>query len=184
MRIHRFLLVIISLTFLVACSEETKYKVLSFFFDGVPNPFKKVKLEKVITVDSSKIKRRQLIVKQSELKMFFHEPFRQRLCGDCHNLKKGNELLSQPPALCFKCHDNFLSEVQFKHGPASAGYCTECHHPHMDKNKFMLKRKGQKLCLYCHQMNDIIKNEVHLEIEDTDCWECHDPHGSNEEFFL
>lgn len=173
-----------SLLIFISCSEETKYKVLNFFFDGVPDPNAKVVQVDSVKIDSSRIKRRMMIVKQAALQVFFHEPFKERLCEECHNLKKGNELLLPLPNLCFKCHDDFLEEAEFRHGPAAAGYCTECHHPHMEKEKFMLKRAGQELCLYCHNIESVQKNDVHVDIEDTKCWECHDPHASDEEYLL
>ncbi len=184
MKYIKIFLLTIPIIFATGCDEDTRYEILSFFFDGVPNPHKQEKHIETTQIDSSRIKRRLELVRKADLKMFFHEPFKERMCGECHNLQKGNKLLEQPPALCFNCHDDFLDGKKFKHGPTAAGYCTQCHHPHMEKQQFMLKRKGQALCLECHDRNDINKKEIHLEIEDTDCWECHDPHASDERFML
>lgn len=176
-------LILLCLLF-VQCDEADNYEILSFFFDGVPNPYEHKEVRHEVKIDSGRIKRRTEIVKRSELKVFFHEPFKERLCEDCHNFEKGNELVEQPPALCFNCHEDFFENAVVKHGPAAAGFCTQCHHPHFEKQKFMLKRKDQELCLYCHQKSDLMRREVHKLNEEKLCWSCHDPHASDKEFLL
>jgi len=170
---------------LVCCSEKENYKVLTFFFDGVPDPNAKIETKnKTNKIDSSKIKRRMNIVKQAELKVFFHEPFKERLCNECHDFEGGNKLIKPLPDLCFSCHDDFFEEKQFKHGPAVSGNCTMCHHPHFTDQEFMMKRKGREVCLYCHDENNIMVKPIHKENGSKLCWTCHDPHAADKRYLL
>ncbi|VAX27984.1 hypothetical protein MNBD_IGNAVI01-89 [hydrothermal vent metagenome] len=174
---------LIVLAFLISACSSSSYDILSFFFDGVPNPNKKeVAADK--NIDSSKVRTREDILKKANPKFVLHGPYRAKLCDDCHNVNQGFKLLKKEPKLCYQCHDNFQKSAKFIHGPVAAGYCTECHHPHRSKNKNLLLKTGQKLCFKCHTESDIKANEDHPDIEGENCVDCHDPHGNDEQYFL
>ncbi len=177
-----FLIIIVLIV--SACSSSSSYGILSFFFDGVPDPNKqKVETENIV-IDTTKTRTRESILKKANPKYVLHGPYRAKLCNDCHNMKQGFKLLKQEPELCYQCHDDFRKTAKFMHGPVAAGYCTECHHPHRSQNPKLLLEPGQKLCFKCHTENDIKANEEHPDIEGENCVECHDPHGNNEQYFL
>ncbi|NOX85830.1 MAG: hypothetical protein GXO86_07695 [Chlorobi bacterium] len=114
----------------------------------------------------------------------FHPPYQEKECANCHNQGQMGKLLEPLPGLCYQCHESFGDQYQVLHGPVDAGFCTQCHNPHMSKNKFLLIRTGQNLCLNCHLSKDVFKNEAHSDIEDADCTECHNPHGGEDRFIL
>ena len=167
---------------ITSCSKEQKHDVLSFFFDGVPNPRKQDSLK----VDTTKLDS-SLVTKHEEsilTKQYLHAPFETQSCGDCHNTAKGYSLIAKGSALCYNCHPDFRENLKILHGPVANGECIQCHQPHSSPYQRLLSRKGQDLCLYCHKRNDINLTELHKAIEKKDCWECHNPHGGADRTFL
>ncbi len=186
-RLTIFTFVLVVMLFLImGCSPKTRYQVLSFFFDGVPNPEQKAATAQKTTADTlqSKQNRRLSLRRPQEPQQFFHPPFADRDCGACHDMGGGNRLNAPVPDLCFECHDDFRQELEVLHGPVAAGACTACHHPHVSKNEKLLARAGQELCLYCHDIRDVRKNDAHEDLGTTLCTECHDAHGGDEIPFL
>jgi len=176
---------LISFAFIItACNSSSNYAILSFFFDGVPDPNKPKVEVKTNVIDSTGIKKREAILKKAASKYILHGPYAAKLCGDCHNMNQGFSLLKKKHELCYDCHDNYEKIPKFPHGPVLAGLCTECHHPHRSKNKFLLTETGNKLCFKCHLENDITENKFHPSIGKGSCVTCHDPHGSNRRYFL
>ncbi len=172
------------LLLLVACDVKKNYNILSFFFDGVPNPVERINTSKTIELDSTKIKRHNLVLKKTQPNFIFHKPFKQRKCSKCHNVSKGFSLTKTLPELCYSCHKNFVKKLVFVHGPVDSGYCSKCHHPHKSKNEYMLLKTGKALCLQCHNRSDVIKNKIHKDLESKGCISCHNPHGSKVKYFL
>ncbi len=169
---------------ILSCSPTTRYKWASFFFDGVPNPDKKLAAKSdTISVahDSSKISRR---LKREQPQIILHPPYQEKSCDACHDIERSHRLLDRQPDLCYQCHEDFSDTYTALHGPVAAGYCTQCHNPHMSRTERLLKRKGQNLCTYCHTKAIVLKNDVHDGIEDTDCQECHNPHGGDDVYML
>ena len=184
-RLKRLIYTAVALMSLVACSPASRYKILSVFFDGVPNPDK----ETTVVQDSLQLAntnisnaRRNLITKPTYV---FHPPYRDKDCDDCHERSGSNRLLEPQPELCYDCHDDFSEEFTYQHGPVASGNCTACHNPHLAKNEKLLKRTGQLICLYCHESKQVFANEEHEDLDETDeCTDCHSPHGGEDKFFL
>ena len=166
------------LMIIVDCSPRNRHKILSIFFDGVPDIDKKQVVSTDSTVsDSSRTEAALQKIRSHQPEYLFHPPYKDRSCNNCHNLGQSGRLILPQPDLCYECHENFSEELSWLHGPVAGGYCTSCHNPHMAKNPKLLKRTGQLLCYFCHTKSDVLKNPTHEEIEDADCTECHDPHG-------
>ncbi|NOX90396.1 MAG: hypothetical protein GXO77_15405 [Calditrichaeota bacterium] len=185
-RFGLYLLCAILVVSLINCTPQVRYRILSVFFDGVPNPEQTKKKSNQLSLDSLQTNKanRLTLQKKNEPEAVLHPPFADRDCAVCHNMGIGSSLSERQPELCFECHDDFRSEYTQLHGPVALGKCTTCHHPHLSKNKYLLKRAGQQLCLYCHQKSDVLKNEVHEDLGDTACTECHNAHGGDEASFL
>lgn len=164
----------------LSCSPTTRFRTLSFFFDGVPDPNRVVFVD-TVAVDTTA---NPLEFNRPKEQFFFHPPYQERNCGLCHDLRASQRLVESQLELCYQCHDDFAKSFKVLHGPVEAGFCTACHNPHRTKIKKLLKREGQELCLYCHSLQDVKKNEVHEEIDDVDCTECHNPHGGEDRTFL
>jgi len=167
---------------LLACSPKSNYKTLTFFFDGVPNPY----LDTLAIADSlpeaDSLNGQPVLILKPEFAI--HSPYLKKDCGRCHDRNIMGKLLQSSPGLCYQCHNNFTEQYNVLHGPVSSGFCTECHNPHMSKNEKLLLRTGQQLCLYCHSPEDVFNNEAHLDIGETNCTECHNPHGGEDRYIF
>ena len=174
--------IIISVVFVAACSPETRYKVLSFVFDGVPDQdfLGNIALnDSIYQVDSTEI---LVIAKNQNIqKNYIHQPYLEKDCKSCHDNTKG--LVAQPE-LCYTCHENFEDDYKIIHGPVAGGYCTSCHDPHKSKITSLLKRENEALCSHCHDPIQLASNDLHSIIEITNCTECHNPHGEENTFLL
>ncbi len=177
------LLSIISiLIFLIACSPQKNYQVLTIFFDDVPPPD-----TTKIVADSTNITNK--IINENDIKKELlvektHPPAEEGSCNNCHDVGNSFKLNEMLPKLCNNCHEDFSKKNKFLHGPLSVGACTICHDPHKSRFKSFLKQDGQALCYFCHEKESVMKNDIHSTIEDTKCWECHNPHGGNERTFM
>jgi predicted CXXCH cytochrome family protein len=170
---------------LFSVSSGCSRKVLSVFFDGVPNSSDSLHAIALIPInqtDSARIKENstQLVISNRSV----HPPYQLKKCNLCHDQNSIAKLLMPQPELCNLCHDDFNVFYAFVHGPAAAGYCTSCHNPHVSENKKLLLKTGQQLCLTCHNSTQVFKQKVHQEAKTNDCTECHNPHGSNKKYFL
>lgn len=169
--------VFISLLF-VGCTPERKFQVLSFFFDGVPNPNAKTT---VITVSSDSV---PLVAAAVKPEFYTHKPYNDEKCQSCHESGFSNSLIKPIPELCYTCHDNFNTKYPVLHGPVAFGNCRACHHPHEAKIEKLLIREGQQLCLFCHEAKDILTNKMHSKIGNKNCTDCHNPHGGENRIML
>ena len=168
------------LILLYGCSYET----LTFFFDGVPDPYKQ-KIEPVhVKIDSAKAVEPIVTPAQSSPRIYFHGPFKAKMCSNCHDLNSGYVLIAPEPNLCYGCHENFSDDIKYLHGPAASGYCSQCHHPHQSENQSILRNNVNMLCNKCHENDESFDNKLHSEAAEKICIECHSPHGSNKRYFL
>lgn len=166
--------------FLAACSTSKNHKILSVFFDGVPEPQKTTVRAGSDSSAVSMLDRTEANVQ----KITFHPPFQERECDSCHEVDNGNVLVDEQPELCFNCHDDFRTELAVLHAPVEEGTCTECHNPHKSKNQKLLVVARGDICFECHDVDDVKSNESHEDIELNACLECHNPHGGDDEFLF
>ncbi len=178
------LTVVLVLSSLMACSPETRYKILSTLFDGVPPPNQQKPVQLPDTLTPAK--RRQMLaqMRRPQVEYSFHPPYRDKECDSCHDLDRGNRLLDPQPDLCYDCHQDFSEGFNFLHGPVASGNCTACHNPHLTKNPRLLKRVKKDLCLFCHDQSRLATTKAHRDKMEMDCQECHNPHGENNKFYL
>lgn len=167
--------------FFWACSPKMGYKVKSFLFDGVPDPYLvevKIVSDSVLMADGSKVEQLKIIpVTKNGINV--HEPYKKRECSKCHDRDLMNNTRIPLPELCFECHEDFSKRYKVLHGPVASGDCTECHNPHQSKFNNLLTWSGQDICLHCHEMERIFIDKIHKDITDTSCTECHNPHGGD-----
>ena len=69
------------------CTSIEKYKVLSFFFDGVPDP---TIIEKNTNSDTVLVADTLLVISNLTEKetVYVHYPYKELECGSCHDEKK------------------------------------------------------------------------------------------------
>jgi predicted CXXCH cytochrome family protein len=156
-----------------ACTvTEKNYKVLSFFFDGVPNPGEPTRGPHGGTID----------IQQSPT-YSAHKPWLEERCEECHTrtLKMG----SRDSDLCLKCHASKLTEHELMHGPVAAGACLWCHNPHNSAYAHLLKAPSREVCTQCHSQSMLSAERVPAHAQpDRACLDCHDGHGGNVRYFL
>ena len=160
---------------IVRCTPEKQFKVLSFFFDGVPDSTKKTEVASVVKNDSLGVP----IVTNIKPESYLHKPYAENKCISCHENEFSNRLIKPLPELCYTCHEDFGNKFQTLHGPVASGNCIACHNQHEAKYEKLLEREGQQLCLYCHEAKQVLKNKVHDKIGTRNCTECHNPHGGD-----
>ncbi len=155
------------------CAPATRYRVLSFFFDGVPPP---EGTEAPATTDASE----RSPLSASKVVISKHQPYAKKECTGCHS-PMTNTLIAPVPELCFKCHKMGLKEKRYVHGPALAGFCRLCHDPHLSRYPSLLLAAPRQMCFYCHNPEDVAKTEVHAD-DQAPCTKCHNPHADNRYF--
>ncbi|MBI5139586.1 hypothetical protein HZA26_03180 [Candidatus Nomurabacteria bacterium] len=194
----------------IGCDKYTRYKVLTFFFTGVP-PIDEETVKKEPKITIEKKKRREL--PQAEPTSFVHGPFGAGQCNQCHeglssaafrtsakeetktkitkSWQQGlvpGRLVVPIKELCIECHVNKSVQSAFTknlwiHGPVSDGLCTKCHSPHQSPFEFMLiKGKTLDLCTQCHAKGYITEIKEHTEGKE--CILCHNAHMGKDRFLL
>ena len=179
-----YVFLLVSLIILYSCSSGSNNNVLNFLFDGVPSTdtLKSVN-EQVVKSDSSLIPA-QKNIKTLTATLVFHEPYKEKMCESCHDIKASYKIIMSLPEMCYQCHDDFQSSFKNVHYPVEAGECNSCHHPHQAKLAILLLKPVRELCADCHDIDDLLAGDMHSGIDDADCTDCHDPHGSNDSSLL
>jgi predicted CXXCH cytochrome family protein len=150
------------------CSSSARYKILSFFFDGVPPPGS----EKVSDASGRDgtghrtpkggIRSVEQALALGRRNIFTHQPYDQYRCTVCHDMERNNQLALTPEdGLCARCHPGVATRPRFVHGPVAAGACLECHHPHESEIKGILLHEATTLCLRCHDAEDLSVGDHH-----------------------
>ncbi|MFQ5504242.1 MAG: cytochrome c3 family protein [Planctomycetota bacterium] len=181
-----------------ACSSLSSYEVLSFFFDGVPDP--SMPEPEPLGVPGSSgpltLEERAAIQERRlpKVTLHLHKPWDQNECSSCHRYRSTRkrvptwaqsmaELKMPKTELCWSCHDPF--DGKYVHGPAAAGECLMCHYPHKSEFPHLVRaEKTASLCAKCHSGQTFMTEAKHEEFKDQDCVGCHDPHASERAYFL
>lgn len=167
--------------FILACTPTSRYKILSVFLDGVPNPEnqKEVFADSSVAVDTTIAQNNAKQAIRIKPKLYFHKPYNDKLCGKCHNMRQSFKILKPSPQLCYDCHENLDEKYPALHGPVAMGACETCHEPHKAKTEKLLVRDIDSLCVFCHEPADVFANQVHKNEQKTSCLTCHNPHGGD-----
>ena len=163
-----------------ACTPHKRFGILSFFFDGVPEPEKSVNISPgdsllLVNIVADSL---NAVLTESPT-MYYHEPYQKKQCTKCHDQNSVGDLKYEEPQLCYSCHENFSTKYEKLHGPVDYGFCTVCHEPHMSENKSLQVDSGSALCSPCHISYEVSQPDTHVEVGDRLCRECHNPHGFN-----
>jgi len=170
---------------LVACAPESRYRTLSFFFDGVPPP---PGLEHLAPEQPSNrrasafqaaiaaLPEREEVRSPTRLALSVHAPVRERRCRECHGSGASLEEIPRDASLCDKCHLEQRQAEGWDHGPINLGVCIPCHRSHDSEYEHLLDRPIPDLCLVCHEEDKERGAEYHQVANIDQCTECHDPH--------
>jgi len=166
-----------------ACSETTRYRVMSFFLDGVPPPGSRI----TPTDPGTKTPPEGEAVGSGQpappVRLFAHTPYRENRCQGCHDADSGQLTRTVRDGLCRTCHSKLVATA-FVHGPAAVSDCTVCHHHHAAPFQKLLLVDATATCLNCHERDDLSTGEHHTGIHRRACTDCHDPHGGTNRFFV
>ncbi len=181
-------IMLLGLSILQACSAPTRYRVLSFFFDGVPTPGTGTAADEAsegtevaaLPSDGSG----PLAAAPVRTPSYAHPPFRDNRCDECHNITTRQPSKTVSEGLCQTCHNDLPGRARFVHGPVAVNACLFCHHHHSAPHPKVLLDEPPALCLRCHDENDLAGGEYHATIGEQVCVECHDPHTGDNRFFL
>lgn len=164
-------IIAVSIVNINGCSTEARYKTLTFFFTGVPEPWFELAEGDVsiqLLVDDVRARKKRRRVFFQDPKFYLHGPFAAGECEKCHsgesarqfrigsaNTRKtsarsrkrfGPRLAYPLEKLCVTCHseksDPFARSLNLiMHEPVAAGMCVKCHDPHKAVRPYMLLRK-------------------------------------------
>ena len=153
------------------CSVKKDYKLLSFFFDGVPNPDQPAAgVTGQKGAGSGQLQGPTSIVSR-------HKPFVEQDCKSCHS--GGGDLavnaLSNAP--CMACHKETPAQHAVMHGPVASGACLWCHTPHEAALPKLLRARSPDLCVQCHERPLLTARVPEHADEKEDCMSCHLGHG-------
>ena len=161
---------------LIGCDATARYKVLSFFFDGVPPP------EPPGAAEARRAAAAAGGVPAQPVHVWVHGPYGARLCNACHVPGEMNTLAAPGEQLCFQCHDIKMGK-KYVHGPLASGGCTACHDPHSSRYRYLLVAESDTFCFYCHDRQAVAKVGAHAGVTEQ-CTTCHDAHMSDKKYLL
>lgn len=166
----------------MSCDPESRYKMLTFFFDGVPPLHTETEGADEIPaeVDSENP---QAVREGTKIRkvLFEHSPGKN--CESCHDQSSRKNFslqvkLKEPlPKLCWRCHSDYENLSGWVHGPVAVGHCLACHNPHRSTEKYLLHEPQPKLCYRCHELTVIESISGHAKESTSDCTRCHQAHA-------
>lgn len=155
-------------------SEKQRFQVLSFFFDGVPNP-------DAPKVDANSTRR----TTSSGRQVFLHQPYMDNKCDACHQNTADIFAKAQVRRdVCFDCHADVFSKHKVLHGPVANSLCLQCHSPHQSTQDHLLKSPAPAVCTQCHDPAQLSAMPPEHLNPKADCLSCHSGHGGDDRAFL
>jgi predicted CXXCH cytochrome family protein len=160
----------------LGCAVENHYKLLSFFFDGVPDPA-------LIEAGRSEVER----VRAAGGTVYTHDPYKNEQCDGCHRNAQGRMVMKVTAVVCMNCHKDVPDQHRFMHGPVAIGgegACLWCHSPHESTVKSLLRAEANTVCRQCHDASLARRRIPAHADESQSCVECHSGHGGSNRYFL
>lgn len=169
------------------CDREARYKILTFFFEGVPPLDREktaVETEMTMADDESQ---QTVVAEEKPVSRVLQQgrPSKHKLVADCNRchiggMGSGQRQLVEPlPDLCYSCHATFEIPGDSLHGPIVVGDCVFCHDAHQSRNVHLQKAPQPDLCYLCHRREDMSDIADHQDKEEIICTDCHDPHAGS-----
>ena len=162
-------------------TPHERYRTLSFFFDGVPNPDAPRHIAQAAATPDDSTTRPVLTLSIVSR----HKPYVDRQCAACHNSASGNIMeFEEAYKACTRCHKKITTEYPRMHGPVAAAVvagpvptCKWCHAPHESTEPALLKDTPVKVCTQCHDAQ-LLAPKPQQHTDGTSCIQCHFGHGS------
>jgi len=147
------------------CAPETRYRVLTIFFEGAPPPGARGAGEGALPRGPGELAD----------PVSFHPDFLEEDCTACH-LGRRRFVHTPAPDLCWTCHEAPPASDPWLHGPARTGMCMSCHVPHESLHPALLVAVGPELCYRCHRDTFVQALPAHQGVNLASCTECHRAH--------
>ncbi len=185
---------LLACSLLMGCAETTRYRVLSFFFDGVPLPPSMQPEQPQLaegdapgdSIVGAETEPQARVVAVKAIRV--HPPYTNFRCAACHDLDSGSIRGTPQTGMCKQCHAKLTDEFRYVHGPVAVDDCLFCHHHHGGQFRHMLRADAAEICLSCHDKDDLTEGDHHQGneegIEKQSCIGCHHGHGGQDRFFL
>ncbi len=181
------LAVCVVLILLGGCAPANRYRTLSFFFDGVPNPdappTPAIAPLPMATPASAAAAAAEAVAARPGPRVY-HKPYTEFQCNRCHGRDPGTsgQLLLKPveEGLCADCHRDIAKDARYVHAPVLVNACLQCHEPHVSNGPHLLLKTVPNVCARCHYPKDLSSGEHHRDAApptDSTCLSCHLPHG-------
>jgi predicted CXXCH cytochrome family protein len=176
-------LIALMLALATGCSSEKRYKVLSFFFDGVPNPNAPAGAN---GAEGDEFAGGQQAGGAPKLLAIIHKPYAENKCNDCHDNASGrfDDFQKLDSSICLKCHDSLRTQYPVMHGPVAVGECNLCHVPHESTTPHLLRDDAPAVCTQCHQPELLSPTPREHLMPTKSCLDCHSGHGGTEHGLL
>ena len=110
-----------------SCAPERQYRVLSFFFDGVPDPNRNT----IQASDSTLADSNAVVGREVKPEYFTHKPYEEEKCKSCHEEGFSNALIKAMPELCYSCNEHLKAQYEINQGCVEAGACLLDHDKHI-----------------------------------------------------
>ena len=159
----------------VACTATSSHRVLSIFFDGVPDPAAKQAVPKPEDAAGAATAVDVPVI-------YSHGPYAAKQCNSCHDRNAPNGLVAPREELCQRCHDLRLDKA-YVHGPLAGGGCVVCHDPHSSRFPKLLVADAATFCVRCHDAAAVAASPAHGG-DPGNCTDCHDAHMSDQKYLL
>jgi len=182
------------------CSEQSRYRVLTFFFTGVPPLEESVEAKEELP----DLQQSGRVLTETSSQLYSHPLWASGICDPCHqttstftvpgvssrgssHFKSGGgmpgKLVRPQNMLCLKCHTDksplrALGDNLWLHNTTARGNCLECHSPHQSEYPHVLKKRAEAICYPCHEKGEYLNSPAHRQQKP--CLDCHNPHmGKN-----
>jgi predicted CXXCH cytochrome family protein len=167
---------------LIACSAETRHRILSSVFDGVPRPGSSAAPEptmaRLMTPPSAGA---DSVIEREIQWASVHGPYAQGDCGACHSGEITEAVVALNDTQCLSCHSSGMHAERWDHAPAALGLCSLCHVAHVSSQPGLQSQPQPELCVSCHADHTLMTSvEAHRDLRNQGCTACHDPHRGSE----
>jgi len=159
------------LTWLGCGTPQERYRVLSVFFDGVPNPNPTTQESTAAALSNPGASTARPVL------LSVHKPYVDKQCQACHETAQGTVSASMlNNDSCVQCHEGVLTQYPKMHEAVTNKACLWCHEPHGSRFTKLLRTDTAALCTQCHDRGLLSTNTPEHQSAEGSCLACHTGH--------